>query len=143
MSRIDGIKVIDKPASSPKDGGVATKAMKCYRLDKDKDVINDKVYIGGPGSTLDKELAGGDATQADGEDSRETGIQPGDIEKWIGIIIGVTIAILIVAFLIYLVWSGTFRNYVKVQKMYDSPVSKAFGEVKWWQSKVPSFLCSK
>ena len=145
LSRIDGIKVVDKTAPLlKKDGGVSTKAMKCYRLDKDKDVVNDKVYIGGggPGSTLDKELASHDATQADGEDGRETGIQPGDIEKWIGIIIGVTIAILIVAFIIYLVWSGTFRNYVKVQRMYETPVTKAFGEIKWWQFKVPKFMCS-
>lgn len=141
LSRIDGIKVIDKTSPSSKDKGVSTNAMKCYRLDKDKDIVNDKVYIGGPGSTLDKELANGDATQADGRDSQDTSIQPGDIEKWIGIIIGVTIAILIVAFIIYLVWSGTFRNYVKVQRMYDTPGSKAFGEVKWWQFKVPKFLC--
>jgi hypothetical protein len=143
LSRIDGIKIVNKSTlSSSKDKGVATNAMKCYRLDKDKDVVNDKVYIGGPGSTLDKELAGGDATQADGEDNRDISIQPGDVEKWIGIIIGVTIAILIVAFIIYLVWSGTFRDYVKVQRMYDTPVTKAFGEIKLWQFKVPNFMCT-
>jgi hypothetical protein len=145
ISRIDGINVVDKktPLLS-KDRGVDTKAMKCYRLDKDKDVVNDKVYIGGPGSTLDKELSGSDATQADGEDSRDdrdNSIQPGDIEKWVGIIIGVTIAILIVAFIIYLVWSGTFRNYMKVQKMHDSPLPKTFGEIKPWKFGFPAFLC--
>lgn len=144
LSRIDGIKVVNKPSllkAQNKDSGVDTKAMKCYRLDKDRDVVNDKVYIGGPGSTLDKELSGSDATQADGEDSRDTSIQPGDIEKWVGIIIGCTIAILIVAFIIYLVWSGTFRNYVKVQKMYDSPLPKTFGEIKPWSFKMPAFMC--
>jgi hypothetical protein len=140
MSRIEGINVVDKktPLLS-KDRGVDTKAMKCYRLDKDKDVIQDKVYIGGPGSTLHKELAGSDAAQADGEDSGDDSIQPGDIEKWVGIIIGVTLAILIVAFIIYLVWSGTFRNYMKVQQMHDSPLPKTFGEIK---IGFPSFLCS-
>ena len=141
MSRIDGINVVNKPQAPTKDRGVDTKAMKCYRLDKDKDVIDDKVYIGGPGSTLHKELAGSDAAQADGADSNEASIQPGDIEKWVGIIIGVTIAILIVAFIIYLVWSGTFRNYGNVQQMYDSPLPKTFGEIKPWKFKLPAFLC--
>lgn len=146
LTRIDGMVVVDKPgATASTDRGVSTKAMKCYRLDADKDVVNDKVYIGGngrPGSTLDKELAGTTASQVDGEDSTDTSIQPGDIEKWIGIIIGVVIAILIVAFIIYVVWSSSFRNYVKVQRMYDTPISKTVGEVKWWEGwKVPSFLC--
>lgn len=146
LSRIDGMTLVSgrtAGAAAAGDGGVSTKAMKCYRLDKTKDVINDKVYIGGtrPGSTLDKELSGTDATQADGEDSRDTSIQPGDVEKWIGIIVGSIVAILIVAFLIYVVWSGTFRNYMKVQKMYDSPLPKTFGEIQWWKVKMPSFMC--
>jgi carbonic anhydrase len=140
LSRIDGIKVVNKPLPPPKDGGVDTKAMKCYRLDKDRDVVNDKVYIGGPGSTLDKELSGSQTTHS--EDSRDTSIQPGDIEKWVGIIIGCAIAILIVAFIIYVVWSGTFRNYMKVQQMHDSPLPKTFGEIKPLSGlKVPAFLC--
>lgn len=136
LTRIEGMTVVNKPASPASDGGVSTKAMKCYRLDADKDVVNDKVYIGGgaPGSTLDKELAGSGASQADAEDSMDTSIQPGDIEKWIGVIIGVVIAIVIVAFIIYVVWSGSFRNYVKVQRLYDTPISETLGEVKWWES---------
>jgi hypothetical protein len=131
LSRIEGIQVIDKAANlASKHGneGVSTKAMKCYRLDKDKDVVNDKVYIGGQrpsGSTLDKELASGEATQADGEDSQDTSIQPGDIEKWIGIIIGVMVAIFIIAFLIYAIWSGTFRDYIKMQQAKDIPIIKS------------------
>jgi carbonic anhydrase len=146
LTRIDGMNVVSAPVVAKRsDGGVSTKAMKCYRLDAERDVVNDKVYIGGgrPGSTLENELAEGTATQADSEETRDTSIQPGDIEKWIGILIGVVIAILIVAFLIYVVWSGTFRDYVKVQRMYATPMSKTVGEVKWWEGlKVPSFLCS-
>lgn len=133
LTRIDGLTVVNKSAA---DKGVSTKAMKCYRLDADKDVVNDKVYIGGgaPGLTLDKELAGRKASEADGEDGTDTSIQPGDIEKWIGVLIGSVIAIVIVAFIIYLLWSGTFRDYIKVQRMYDTLISKTVGEVKWWES---------
>jgi carbonic anhydrase len=145
LTRIDGIKVVNSTqVATTSDGGVSTKAMKCYRLDTDKDIVNDKVYIGGarPGSTLDDELSGKLATDADAEDTADTSVQPGDIEKWIGIIIGSVIAIVIVAFIIYVVWSGSFRDYVKVQRMYDTPISKTIGEVKWWQGwKVPSFMC--
>lgn len=145
LTRIDGMSVVTSakpPVSKKVKDGVSTNAMKCYRLDKDKDVVNDKVYIGGrPGSTLDKELESKQASDADGEDSQDTSIQPGDIEKWIGIIIGVIIGLLIIAFLIYIVWSGTFRDYIKVQKMYDSPLPKTFGEVKWWSFKTPAFMC--
>lgn len=146
LTRIDGINVIKAPtpttaSTKSTNGGVSTKAVKCYRLNKEKDIVDNKIYIGHPGSTLESELTKSDATQADGEDSRDTSIQPGDIEKWIGIIVGSVVALLIIAFGIYMVWSGTFRDYVKVQKMYDSPLPKTFGEVKWGPVKMPAFLC--
>jgi hypothetical protein len=128
LSRINGIKVIDETPPPPNDKGVATNAMKCYRLDKDKDVVNDKVYIGGPGSSLEKELADSDATQADGE-RLDTSIQPGDIEILIGIIVGIIIGLLIAAYIVYLLWSGTFRDYMKVQRMHDMS----------WGFKLPAF----
>jgi hypothetical protein len=142
LTRIDGITVINaKQPESSKDRGIATKALKCYRLDKDKDVVNDKVYIGDPGSTLDKELANSKATVEDNEIGVDTSIQPGDIEKWVGIIVGVLLAILIVSFMIYFIWSGTYRNYMNVQRMHDSPLPKTFGEIQPWKFKLPGFLC--
>lgn len=141
LTRIDGITVINTKQPESTDRGIATKAMKCYRLDKDKDVVNDKVYIGDPGSTLDKELANSKATEEDTEIGVDTTIQPGDVEKWVGIIVGVLLAILIVSFLIYFIWSGTYRNYMNVQRMHDSPLPKTFGDVQPWKFKLPGFLC--
>jgi hypothetical protein len=148
LTRIDGIKVVNTPAAA--NNGIDTKAMKCYRLNKDRDVVNDKVYIGGsgPGSTLENELKDAGATQADGEDSKDTSIQPGDIEKWVGIVIGATVGIILVACLIYLIWSRTFRNYVNVQKMYETPVSTLTKVIPppapatWAGFKLPEFLCT-
>lgn len=142
LTRIDGMSVINKAnANESKDRGIATRAMKCYRLDKDKDVVNDKVYIGDPGSTLDKELANSQVTEKDIELGVDTSIQPGDIEKWVGIIVGVVLAVIIVSFLIYYIWSGTYNNYMNVQRMHNSPLPKTFGEVKPWSFKLPGFLC--
>jgi carbonic anhydrase len=123
LTRIDGMNIITKSSSSLKStdkNGISTKALQCYRLDKEKDVIDDKVYIGGrrPGSTLEKELQSKQASDSDAEDSTDTSIQPGDIEKWIGIIIGISVGIMIIAFVAYIIWSGTFRDYLP-----NTPVS--------------------
>jgi hypothetical protein len=114
-----------------KQGGVDTKALKCYRLDKDKDVVGSKVYVGDqkrPQRTLDQELAGDPVV----EDPDITGnsIQPGDIEQIIGIVLGVTVGIIVCATVAFFLWKYTFTNYLYNQKLYRNPISAASLSVK-------------
>jgi hypothetical protein len=107
-------------SATPGDPGIPTAAMKCYRLNPDRDIVNGKIYVGGkgvpfnPGSDSDIDIAGDEPT-----------IKPGDIQRWIGIIIGVVVGILLCAFIAVKLYGTTFTNYFGVQNLYKSPVSAA------------------
>ena len=121
--RVEGIK-LDGPGvgNTGSSGAVTTKQMKCHRLDEDLDIEGDKVYIGGkrPGTTLADELLrpsdDGDAAVPD------SAVQPGDIEKILAIVIGVTIGVLLCGALAYFLWNKTFTNYLPANKIYDIPL---------------------
>jgi hypothetical protein len=96
--------------TSVNDPGVATKALKCYRVDKDKNIINNKVYVGDqapPNTTLEDELAGKkEAPEA------PSAIQPGDVENVLGIILGVIVGICGAALIAFYLWKRTFSGYL-------------------------------
>lgn len=119
ITRIDGLIVGSSGRSS--DSGVPTKALKCYKLDREKDIKDDKIYIGGAGvasNTLEKELA---ATDLSVDDATKGSVQPGDIERWIGAALGILIGVVLCAAIAYVIWKYTFSNYLPVQKLYANP----------------------
>lgn len=123
---IEGLIITEKKGTS-RSGGVDTKSMKCYRLDKDRDVIGSKVYVGDqakPGRTLDQELAGNPIELAD-DGSTDASVRPGDIEKVLAIVLGVTVGIIVCATIAFYIWKYCFTNYLQVQKLYNSPISAA------------------
>lgn len=121
---IQGLR-IETSEKTSSDGSISTSAMKCYRLNPEKDIVQNRVYVGGkkrPGDrTLAKELerAASDMSLPDHESS----IQPGDIERVIGIVLGVTIGLVVCATIAVLMWNGTFTNYLNAQKLYNTPLS--------------------
>lgn len=128
---IDSI-IITTPASVAKDGGVSLNAMKCYRLDQQKDIVGDKVYVGDQKrpDTLANEISKTNA-EIDSQDGiSDVSIRPGDIEKWLGITLGVILGVIICATVAYYVWKYTFKNYLHAQKLYNNPVSAASLSVK-------------
>lgn len=137
-TRIEGIKLVTKPAhfkeSSVADGGIPTTAMKCYRLNPDKDIVGDKVYVGGKGQSLQSELNDGSVSEYHATISESSTIMPGDIQRWVGIIIGVTLGVIICSYIVIYVWSGTFRKYFEMQTLYTNPISASS-----ITSKIPSF----
>ena len=86
VSRIEGIR-LGNPATTSGLGSKATSALKCYRIDPEKDVKNGRVTIGRKSKTtlaeelLDKEAAGGQAIGVEG--STAGSVQPGDVELWL------------------------------------------------------------
>jgi hypothetical protein len=114
---------------------VSTKSLKCYRIDKRRDVINDKVYVGDqkkPGRTLDQEIADNaiDLSGSDVDPTTGNSVRPGDIETILGIVLGVTVGVIVCATIAFLIWKYTFSNYLYAQKLYNSPLSAASLSVK-------------
>jgi len=117
-TRVTGITVetVSPAIRTREQAGVPTNAMKCYRLNADKDIVNNKVFIGGNHTSLTSELATDSVPE-----SSDSSIKPGDIQKWMGIVLGIVAGLIICALIVYFVWSGTFKNYIKAQQLYKSP----------------------
>jgi hypothetical protein len=104
VSRIDGIRLGD-PASTSGLGRKATSALKCYRIDPEKDVKNGRVTIGRKSKTtlaeelLDKEAAGGQTIGVEG--STAGSVQPGDVEFWLAIAGALLLTTILVGVLYY------------------------------------------
>jgi hypothetical protein len=128
-SLVNGISLVSAPPLGKKlgdpvdpvafyDPGIPTAAVKCYRLNPDRDIVNGKIYVGGKGvpfappSDSDVDIPG-----------KESSIKPGDIQKWIGIILGIVGGIILCAFIIVVVYNKTYQNYFGVQELYKSAVS--------------------
>lgn len=102
--------------SDPTDPGIPTAAVKCYRLNPEKDIVNGKIYIGGKGVPF--------KTPSEPDiDQKASSIKPGDIQQWIGIILGIMGGIFICAFIAVKLYGTTFTNYFGVQNLYKNPVS--------------------
>jgi len=129
---IEGI-TIAEPANN-NDGGISTKSLKCYRIDKDRDVVGSKVYVGDkkkPGRTLDQEIAASaidDGSEVD--PSVSSTVRPGDIEQTLAIVLGVTVGVIVCATVAFFLWKNTFSNYLFSQKNYNNPLSAASLSVK-------------
>jgi hypothetical protein len=120
---IDKLILSEKQITS-RGRGVDTKSMKCYRLDKDRDVIGSKVYVGDqakPARTLDQELA--EPSELENDGITDASVRPGDIEQVLAIVLGVTVGIVVCATVAYYIWKYCFTNYLQVQKLYNSPLS--------------------
>jgi hypothetical protein len=125
--------------------GYPVKSMKCYRLDPNRDIVKDKVYVGGKKSEpLAKTL----------EKDDEGGILPGDLQRLLSQFLGITVAIIIAAFAFVFIFSRVFTNYSEAQYLYEeNPISahtisnKVFpGEVRMPSFSLSSmwqWICSK
>lgn len=129
---VEGIKLDESPVQtdSSGQGGVSTKAMKCFRLDKKNDIVNNRVYVDGknkPGTRLSDELL----KAANGEDSdlmlekKDASIQPGDVEKALGIILGIIVGLVIASTIAVIIYKYIFKNYLESQKLYAKIPSTA------------------
>jgi hypothetical protein len=127
--RVRGI-VIEGPEAAARTSGAggagyATNALKCYRLDKETDIINKRVYIGGkgkPAPTLDDELTRAAVDYDVEPEIKDATIQPGDIQKYLGIILGVVISLLLISGIWWAVKHGTFNGVFNADQLYTTPI---------------------
>ena len=114
----------DSRASNVSPYGVPTKAMKCVRLDKERDIVGDKVYVNGtnkPGTMLSDELAYNNDLNAMlgiSTPTTEASIQPGDIEQVLGIVVGVILGLLIASAIAVFVYKFIYTGYIQQQQLY-------------------------
>lgn len=92
-----------------KGEGVPTEAMKCVPLDPDRDIVGDKIYIGGKQQTSLRDELSSEAPPAD-----SASIKPGDIESTVGLVIGIALALVLCSFIGLFIWSRAFGNYERV-----------------------------
>lgn len=133
---IQGIRIESSADGSTADGSIATSAMKCYRLNPEKDVVQNRVYVGGKHRPGDRTLADELANAAIDVHSpvKDASVQARDIERILGIVLGVTVAAIVCATIAVFLWNGTFRNYLNAQKLYNNPISASKLSMK-----LPSF----
>ena len=120
-TRVEGI-MLGAPGAVKSAGGasagrtgIPTNAMKCYRLDPNRDIKNNKVYVGGaPTTKLSSELK---------EDEPRGGLLPGDLQKIIAGSLGLIVSIILAAFVTVWVYGAIFTNYKETQELYKNPVS--------------------
>jgi hypothetical protein len=116
------------PKKTAGSGGIATNAMKCVRIDTETDIIDNKVYIDSknkPGTLLSKELENAQlgVNHANGIKikTKKSPIQPGDIERAIGIILGIAVGLVIASTLAVIIYKYIYKGYMQGQKLYSGP----------------------
>jgi len=114
-SLIEGITLTEEPSTLT--GGVSAKALKCFRLDKTRDIVGSTVYVGDekrPGRTLEDELAGTPVETAT-DVSGSGGPSVGSIQTGLSIFLGIFFGLLAVSTLIYYVYKFVFKSYLERQ----------------------------
>jgi hypothetical protein len=111
-TRIQGVILDDGSQPKPTPGpGIPVSSLKCYRLDADKDIVGDKVYVGGdkkPDGSLPSEICPG----PDGRTGpSESGMKPSTFQKVLGIGFGLILGFIVCGVIIWVVWSFFFKNY--------------------------------
>jgi len=136
-----------EPVVPPTGESVALKQMKCHRLDTQRDIKGDRVYIGGKGipkrTTLQDELDKAARGELDAE--QDPRVKAGTVFAAIGIAIGIAIAVVILAVIAYYVMGFTFPNYLDiVNNLYSDsvkPVSSLSSPFTSMFSKVQTMAC--
>jgi len=104
----------DKKQTPQQTGVYLTRALQCQRIDPEKDVRGDAVYLSGISDrTLEKELEEAtnlnDPLDAKGKPS----IRAKDIENTIAIIVGVILGIVLIALVIYGLYYFAFKRFLE------------------------------
>ena len=119
-SVITGIRLVSKHGGggggSKGSSGIPTSAMKCYPLVPDRDIVGDRIYVNGKGRPFP------DGSNGDQEgEGLEGSIKPATIRKWLGIILGVTIGIIICSLFFVWLYRHVFKDYLANATLYSSP----------------------
>ena len=116
-TRITGVILDDgsSPKPSPGGPGIPVSSLKCYRLDADRDIVGNKVYIGGKDAPAPNSLPSEICPSGDGRRGpSESGIKPSGVQKILGYTFGVLLGLIVCGVLFWIIWSTVFKNYHSV-----------------------------
>lgn len=140
-TRVKGI-TLGAPAPVGESGGAGsgpgypTKALKCYRLDPNRDVVKDRVYVGGKGVPTDLRA---ELTNKPPGEPEYGSILPGDLQRWLSSWVGLAVAVVLGAFLFVFIFNLVFTNYEEAQHLYDNPLSAHSITKKIWPAGITLF----
>lgn len=104
--------------------------LKCYKLDQDEDIVDDKVYINGEGKpkvASSRMMDLQNQIDALNPENLDPGIKPGDVEKIASYILAALVGLIIIATILYYGFS-----------IYKDPAGNGFmGFIKKWAIKWP------
>ena len=97
---------------------ITEEAVKCYRLDQDNDIVDNRVYVGGEGRPANSRMLK-IQEQVEAEQNKPIpGIRSKDVEVLFSSIIGVVIGLFAVGVLLYYTLNFSFFN--KIYDVYKS-----------------------
>jgi hypothetical protein len=105
--------------------------LKCYKLDADTDIVDDKVYINGEGKPQTQSAMLDMQNLVDGLDPEELnpGIRPGDVEVVVSYILAVVVSLVIGATALYYL--------LLAYKEHKGQGESVFGFIRRWALRWP------
>jgi len=125
--------------------GIPTQSLKCYKVDPEKDIKNDAVYIGGaPGdSTLADELrnaASGDLNQSFRKPSKPS-FAIGSLEAFLSICLGIFVGLVVCATITFFLYNTVFSYYTTNSKLYDTVINSDHIALKMKAPDIVGAIC--
>ncbi len=124
------------------NGYVEQAQVKCRPLDQKRDISGNMIYVGGKelrgDTTLDKELQNAAEFQKGEIPTPSGAIQGSDIETILGLVLGVVVAIVVIAFLVVWVFRKTETRYLNTLENYSTAgfeKSSKFAAYVWQKIK--------
>jgi len=122
--------------------GIPTQSLKCYKLDPEKDIKDDAVYIGGaPGdSTLADELRNAASGDLNKPLNGPTVINA-SLETILSIVLGGFVALVICATVVFFIYNTVFSHYPTNSKLYDTPINSDRLAIKIHAPNIAAAIC--
>lgn len=118
-------KELSKKAEAESKGGVyLTRALQCQRIDPEKDVRGEAVYLNTPppNNTLQKELEDTVNLNKSIDANGKSSIRANDIENLLAIVVGITVGIVCIAIIAYGLYTIVFKGYIENLETMESAI---------------------
>lgn len=116
----------DSEAKGNSDTGAGvylTRALQCQRIDPNKDVRGDAVYLNGPAErTLDKELEDSANLNKSIDAKGKSGIRANDVENILALVVGITVGVVCMSLLAYGIYTLLFKQFIGKLETMESTI---------------------
>jgi len=118
-------KEVNKAVSDAGAGVYLTRALQCQRIDPEKDVRGNAVYLNAPPErTLHRELEDSANLTKPIDAKGVPGVRANDVENMLALVVGITIGIVCVALLAYGMYNLVFKQFIGSLETMESTILK-------------------